>query len=62
MTVSTRAMYSAVNCFTGVHLWSTCASEPEIQQANENLRMAGHPARFYKEGAFNQISLHAPNG
>lgn len=40
------AVYQLLNVHTGMALYSTTATQDEIQMANQNLQMQGQPTRF----------------
>jgi hypothetical protein len=43
---------------TGAALYTTCATEAEIHRANQNLKRAGHPARYLPA---RHLKHHRPN-
>ena len=54
------AVYQLMQIDTGIPLYSTCATEDEILEANANLRNRGVSSRFVLSGTFSAPSLHDP--
>jgi len=54
------AAYELMHVETGIALYTTCATEQEILQANANLRNRGLTSRFVLAGTFSLPSLHNP--
>lgn len=54
------AAYQLMHVETGIALYTTCATEQEILEANANLRNRGLPNRFVRAGTFTTPSLHNP--
>ncbi|MEB3302592.1 MAG: hypothetical protein VKN56_11550 [Cyanobacteriota bacterium] len=54
---TTHRAYVLLQRSTGTALYTTCATEAEIHQANRNLQRAGHPARHV---AARQLGYHLP--
>lgn len=60
LSMAAFAAYELMHIETGIPLYSTCATEQEILQANANLRNRGVPSRFVPAGSFTAPSLHNP--
>jgi hypothetical protein len=60
LSMAAFAAYELMHIETGTALYSTCATEQEILQANANLRNRGIPSRFVPVGTFSAPSLHDP--
>lgn len=60
IAMASFAVYQLMQVDTGIPLYTTCATEQEILEANANLRNRGLSSRFVLAGTFHSPSLHDP--